>query len=59
MDSMVWRRMMTSKVTLIVIQLIIRIYDSRLGRWLSIDPMAKKFPHESPYVAMHNNGAIP
>jgi RHS repeat-associated protein len=26
-----------------------RIYDSRLGRWLSIDPMQKKYPNWSPY----------
>jgi len=32
-----------------------RMYDPRLGRWLSIDPMASVFPSESPYVAFHNN----
>jgi RHS repeat-associated protein len=26
-----------------------RIYDSRLGRWLSLDPMMDIFPFESPY----------
>ncbi len=26
-----------------------RIYDPRLGRWLSLDPLAKKYPSESPY----------
>ena len=26
-----------------------RVYDSRIGRWLSIDPMAGKYPSESPY----------
>ena len=26
-----------------------RIYDSRLGRWMSIDPLFKKYPYQSPY----------
>jgi RHS repeat-associated protein len=26
-----------------------RIYDSRLGRWLSIDPLVSKYPNLSPY----------
>jgi RHS repeat-associated protein len=26
-----------------------RMYDSRLGRWLSLDPLMKKYPNESPY----------
>src|SRR5690606_4196232 len=32
-----------------------RIYDSRLGRWLSVDPLAEKFPSVSPYVYTLNN----
>lgn len=32
-----------------------RMYDPRIGRWLSIDPNAKKFPGESPYIAMSAN----
>jgi RHS repeat-associated protein len=32
-----------------------RMYDSRLGRWLSVDPLAHQFPHQSPYSAMDNN----
>ncbi len=32
-----------------------RIYDSRLGRWFSVDPEAQEYPDESPYVAMENN----
>lgn len=32
-----------------------RQYDSRLGRWLSIDPMMSKYPHQSPYAAYNNN----
>ena len=32
-----------------------RIYDSRLGRWLSLDPLASQFPWQSPYVAFDNN----
>jgi len=32
-----------------------RIYDSRLGRWLSVDPLQKKYPSESPYIFSGNN----
>ena len=32
-----------------------RKYDSRLGRWLSVDPLEKKYPQFSPYNAMANN----
>ena len=32
-----------------------RILDSRLGRWMSIDPEAKKFPAESPYIYSSNS----
>jgi len=32
-----------------------RIYDSRLGRWLSVDPLAAKHPDISPYVYCANN----
>ncbi len=32
-----------------------RIYDSRLGRWLSIDPLQAKYPNLSPYCAFANN----
>jgi RHS repeat-associated protein len=32
-----------------------RQYDPRVGRWFSIDPKAKKFPMQSPYVSMNNN----
>jgi len=32
-----------------------RQYDSRLGRWLSIDPEFKAFAWQSPYVAFDNN----
>ena len=35
-----------------------RFYDNRVGRWLSIDPLASKFPWSSPYVAMGNNPVI-
>jgi RHS repeat-associated protein len=27
-----------------------RIYDARLGRWLACDPLAKKYPHSSPFI---------
>jgi len=27
-----------------------RTYDSRLGRWLSVDPQANSYPSYSPYV---------
>ena len=32
-----------------------RVYDPRLGRFLSVDPLAHKFPWQSPYCAMDNN----
>jgi RHS repeat-associated protein len=32
-----------------------RVYDPRVSRWLSMDPLAEKFPHQSPYVAMDDN----
>jgi len=32
-----------------------RIYDSRLGRFLSVDPLTKKYPSEAPYSAMDNS----
>ena len=32
-----------------------RIYDSRLGRWLSVDPAAAKYPDSSPFYAFGNN----
>jgi RHS repeat-associated protein len=32
-----------------------RHYDSRLGRWLSVDPLAIKYPHMSPHNFTGNN----
>ena len=32
-----------------------RIYDGRIGRWLSVDPLVKKFPHMSPYIGMDDD----
>ncbi|MFN0189713.1 MAG: RHS repeat domain-containing protein [Bacteroidia bacterium] len=32
-----------------------RIYDPRIGSWLSIDPLAMKFPFSSPYSFVLNN----
>jgi len=32
-----------------------RQYDPRIGRWLSLDPLMAKFPHQSPYAAFDNN----
>ncbi len=32
-----------------------RIYDSRLGRWMSVDPLAGKYPSMSPYNCMGDN----
>jgi len=32
-----------------------RIYDTRIGKWLSIDPEFKKYPHFSPFVAFGDN----
>jgi len=35
-----------------------RIYDSRLGRWLSLDPLASKYPNLSPYNYTANNPVL-
>jgi RHS repeat-associated protein len=35
-----------------------RTYDPRLGRWLSIDPLNKKYPYLSPYNSFANNPII-
>ena len=32
-----------------------RIYDSRLGRWLALDPLQAKYPGLSPYNFVSNN----
>jgi len=32
-----------------------RCYDSRLGRWFSVDPLEKKYPYMSSYVGIGNN----
>ena len=31
-----------------------RVHDPRLGRFLSIDPLAAKYPHNSPYASSEN-----
>jgi RHS repeat-associated protein len=35
-----------------------RIYDSRIGRWLALDPLMKDFPSHTPYMAFGNNPII-
>jgi RHS repeat-associated protein len=35
-----------------------RIYDPRLGRWLSLDPLMAKYPFVSPYNYVNNNPII-
>jgi len=35
-----------------------RIYDSRLGRWLSVDPKAREFSSESPYIFGGNSSIV-
>lgn len=32
-----------------------RIYDPRVGRWLSLDPLQAKYPHLSPYAYVANS----
>jgi RHS repeat-associated protein len=32
-----------------------RIYDSRIGRWLAVDPLSKKYPWMSPFNFAANN----
>ena len=31
------------------------MYDPRLGRFLSVDPIAKNYPHSSPYAFAEND----
>lgn len=35
-----------------------RQYDARLGKWLSVDPLFKDYPWQSPYVGLDNNPII-
>jgi RHS repeat-associated protein len=35
-----------------------RQYDPRVGRWLSLDPLFKNFPWQSPYVGFDNNPVV-
>ncbi|MBA3900099.1 MAG: RHS repeat-associated core domain-containing protein [Bacteroidetes bacterium] len=35
-----------------------RVYDPRLGRWLSMDPLQAKFPELSPYNFVTNNPIV-
>jgi hypothetical protein len=34
------------------------MYDSRLGRWFAVDPLARKYPMLSPYAFVANNPLI-
>ena len=35
-----------------------RMYDTRVGRWLSLDPLAMKYPDLSPYAFANNNPTL-
>jgi RHS repeat-associated protein len=35
-----------------------RIYDSRLGRWMSVDPLARKYENLSPFISMLNSPVV-
>lgn len=35
-----------------------RMHDPRVGRWLSLDPMASKYPDMSPYISFGNNPVL-
>ena len=35
-----------------------RQYDSRVGRWLSLDPLMSNFPYSSPFVSFDNNPIV-
>jgi RHS repeat-associated protein len=35
-----------------------RIYDGKLGRWMSVDPLQKKYPAFSPYNYVENNPLV-
>ena len=32
-----------------------RYYDSRIARWMSVDPLANKYPEIAPYIYTHND----
>jgi RHS repeat-associated protein len=35
-----------------------RFLDVRIGRWLSLDPLMARYPHQSPFCAMDNNPIV-
>ncbi|MEO7311694.1 MAG: RHS repeat-associated core domain-containing protein [Chitinophagaceae bacterium] len=35
-----------------------RIYDGRIGRWLSVDPLQRKYPDIAPYQFCFNNPVL-
>jgi len=35
-----------------------RMYDNRIGRWLSVDPLSHKFPDRSPFIGIGNNPIV-
>ncbi len=35
-----------------------RLLDTRLGRWLSVDPKTGKYPHETPFAFVSNNPLV-
>ena len=35
-----------------------RMYDSRLGRWMSVDPLAERYEEMSPYTYVANSPIV-
>jgi len=35
-----------------------RNYDPAIGRWMNVDPLAEKAPHESPYIYVSNSPLV-